>query len=117
MTVPGGNAAPTLTAELERGHSVDESSSYYILNRKEVEAKSPDCLAAAKTMFNNSHFLDELDCLAEEERLQRKLLLGWNQFAAVSKGMGVPDIIAPGFKRRDDCWEEELAAPNKRTNV
>jgi len=84
---------------------------------EEVEAKSPDCLAAAKTMFNNSHFLDELDCLAEEERLQRKLLLGWNQFAAVSKGMGVPDIIAPGFKGRDDCWEEELAAPNKRTNV
>ena len=37
MTVPGGNAAPTLTAELERGHSVDESSSYYILNRKEVD--------------------------------------------------------------------------------
>lgn len=77
---------------------------------KEVETRSPDCIAAAKTMFNNSHSLSKLDCLAEEERLQRKLLLGWNQFSAVAKGMGLPDMIVPGFKDRDDCWEGELAA-------
>ncbi|KAJ1630310.1 ClpP/crotonase-like domain-containing protein [Pavlovales sp. CCMP2436] len=85
-----------------------------LLFANELAARSPDCLAATKALLNANYgrgkAAEEKSALALEARLQRKLIGGWNQLAASAKGLGVPDILQPGFRARDNQWVDELRA-------
>lgn len=78
----------------------------------ELAARSPDCIAATKALLNANYArgaaADERSALALEARLQAKLVGSWNQLAASAKGLGVPDLLQPGFRARDEQWADEL---------
>lgn len=54
---------------------------------QEISARSPDAVAAAKTLFNSTWTADEKTALNIETRLQKKILGRWNQIAAASKNL------------------------------
>jgi enoyl-CoA hydratase/carnithine racemase len=61
--------------------------------------RSPDSLAAAKQLYQNTWTMDEADALKEETRLQRKLLVSWNQMAA--SGRSALGWKIPYLNRKD----------------
>ncbi|KAJ1618543.1 hypothetical protein T492DRAFT_849262 [Pavlovales sp. CCMP2436] len=85
-----------------------------LLYANELAARSPDCFAVTKALLNANYgrgkAAEEKSALSLEARLQRKLIGGWNQLAASAKGLGVPDMLQPSFRARDDQWVDELRA-------
>jgi len=63
----------------------DDPMALALLFANELCEKSPDALVAAKKLYNNSWLADERTALDWETRLQKKVLGGWNQIAAVSR--------------------------------
>ncbi|PCJ45699.1 MAG: enoyl-CoA hydratase [Moraxellaceae bacterium] len=53
----------------------------------EIATRSPDAVAAAKQLFNDTWVADEKTALNLETSLQKKLLGRWNQIAAASKNL------------------------------
>ncbi len=53
----------------------------------EIAARSPDAVAAAKQLFNDTWVADEKTALNLETSLQKKLIGRWNQIAAASKNL------------------------------
>lgn len=51
----------------------------------EIATRSPDAVAAAKQLYQDTWIADEKTALNLETRLQKKLLGRWNQIAAASK--------------------------------
>mmetsp|Transcript_4699 Transcript_4699/g.11979 ORF Transcript_4699/g.11979 Transcript_4699/m.11979 type:complete len:402 (+) Transcript_4699:77-1282(+) len=67
---------------------------------KALVEKSPDSLAATKELYQNTwNMSDDEDALKEETRLQRKLLVSWNQLAASSRSL--TGFKVPYFNRKD----------------
>mmetsp|Transcript_4701 Transcript_4701/g.11983 ORF Transcript_4701/g.11983 Transcript_4701/m.11983 type:complete len:401 (+) Transcript_4701:77-1279(+) len=67
---------------------------------KTLVGKSPDALAATKELYQNTwNMSDDGDALKEETRLQRKLLVSWNQLAASSRSL--TGFKVPYFNRKD----------------
>lgn len=67
---------------------------------KTLVERSPDALAATKQLYQNTWMMsDEIDALKEETRLQRKLLVSWNQIAASSRS--ALGLKIPYFNRKD----------------
>lgn len=54
---------------------------------QEISARSPDAVAATKTLFNRTWTADAKTALAIETKLQKKILGRWNQIAAASKNL------------------------------
>lgn len=57
---------------------------------KLILERSPDAVARAKRLYQETWVADEATCLQTETDLQRQLLAGWNQIAASSRNFGVP---------------------------
>lgn len=66
---------------------------------KVLVERSPDALAATKELYQNTWTMDEGDALKEETRLQRKLLISWNQIAA--SGRSALGWKIPYFNRKE----------------
>ncbi|MCG8315016.1 MAG: crotonase/enoyl-CoA hydratase family protein [Pseudomonadales bacterium] len=54
---------------------------------QQISSRSPDAIAAAKKLFNETWTADEKTALNLETRLQKKLIGRWNQIAAASKNL------------------------------
>ena len=71
----------------------------------EIGARSPDCVAAAKQLFNSTWSVPEKKALETETVLQKELLMPplKNTLAATSQGMKLP--IQLQFVDRKDTWK------------
>lgn len=68
--------------------------------------RSPDAIAAAKILFQRTWTsYSEQECLELESKMQRELLMGWNQMAASAKNFGL-DLAYKN--RREDFIREDL---------
>ena len=77
---------------------------------QEICQRSPDAVAAAKELFRKTWVEpDELKCLQIETKLQKKLLLNWNQIAATTRTMSKTWHL-PYTKRRNG---NETSNPTK----
>jgi enoyl-CoA hydratase/carnithine racemase len=72
---------------------------------REIAERSPDCVAAAKQLFQTTWSVPDKDALEEETRLQRELLVPplRNTVASTTKGMNLP--IQMGFVERQPGWK------------
>ncbi len=66
-----------------------------------IGSRSPDCVSAAKLMYQSTWFSTEQECLEMETKLQKKLIPSWNQAVASAKNFGV----ALPYKNRQDFDE------------
>jgi len=67
---------------------------------KELVNRSPDALACAKELYQSTWTTSsEKDCLEIETKLQRKLLVSWNQLAASGRTIG---YNVPFRSRKDE---------------
>ena len=55
---------------------------------KELLQRSPDALACAKELYQTTWMAPEKECLEIETKLQRKLMVSWNQLAASVRAFG-----------------------------
>ena len=58
---------------------VDDPLAESMTLARELVGRSPDAIAAAKKLFQETWVSPEEDCLNMETDLQKKLLLSWNQ--------------------------------------
>jgi enoyl-CoA hydratase/carnithine racemase len=65
---------------------------------KKLVKRSPDTIACAKELYQNTWMASEKECLEVETKLQRKLLASWNQVAASGRAFGWE---VPYFNRKD----------------
>jgi len=70
----------------------------------EVSTRSPDCVSAAKLLFNSTWDATEKEALEIETKLQRELLIPplQNTVTAGARGLGFPINIP--FKNRQEFW-------------
>jgi enoyl-CoA hydratase/carnithine racemase len=66
---------------------------------KEIAQKSPDAVASAKRLYQETWTAPEAECLEVETKLQRKLIASWNQIAASGRAFG---WSVPYGKRKDE---------------
>jgi enoyl-CoA hydratase/carnithine racemase len=66
-------------------------------------SKSPDAVVAAKRLYNESWLADERTALEWETKLQKILLLSWNQIAQLSKNL-LPFSLP--FLKRKKIWHK-----------
>lgn len=85
-------------------HVVEDPFEKALALAKEISTRSPDCVSAAKQLFNNSWNIDEKEALQMETDLQRTLLVPplKNTMAAASIGLNLP--IQLSFKDRQGTW-------------
>ena len=57
---------------------------------EQIKSRSPDAIAGAKQLFNNTWTADDKTALKWETRLQMKLIGRYNQRAAISNNSGKP---------------------------
>ena len=69
---------------------------------REVVARSPDSVAAAKRLYQETWVAPEEHCLREETIVQRQLLASYNQLAASSRNFGVK---MPYGSRKNDIMD------------
>jgi len=71
----------------------------------EIAGRSPDAVAAAKTLLTTTWSMGTRDALKAETRLQERLLMPplKNTLAAASQGLGLPVQLA--FKDRQRDWK------------
>mmetsp|Transcript_6078 Transcript_6078/g.13239 ORF Transcript_6078/g.13239 Transcript_6078/m.13239 type:complete len:338 (-) Transcript_6078:137-1150(-) len=65
---------------------------------KEIASRSPDSVAAAKELYQETWVAPEEFCLKAETVVQRQLLASWNQMAASGRNFGVK---MPYSRRKD----------------
>jgi len=65
---------------------------------RSIASKSPDCVAAAKIMYQSTWTASEKECLEMETKLQKQMLPSYNQTSASLKNFGV-DL--PYMDRKD----------------
>lgn len=65
---------------------------------KEIAERSPDSVAAAKRLYQDTWVASEADALKTETEVQLDLLGGWNMAVSAAKGLGSP--VVPGYKKR-----------------
>jgi enoyl-CoA hydratase/carnithine racemase len=66
---------------------------------KEIVQRSPDAVASAKRLYQKTWVAPESECLEVETKLQKKLMVSWNQMAASGRAFGWK---VPYFQRKDD---------------
>jgi enoyl-CoA hydratase/carnithine racemase len=86
-------------------HVVDDPFEGALSLAKEISTRSPDCVSAAKQLFNNSWNIDEQAALEMETILQKDLLVPplKNTMAAASIGLNFP--VQLSFKNRQSSWK------------
>lgn len=63
----------------------------------EIVSRSPDAVALAKRLFQETWVTNEADCLELETKLQKKLIGSWNQLASSAKNLS---LNVPYVKRK-----------------
>jgi len=88
-------------------HVTNEPMEGALALAEEISARSPDCVAAAKVLFNRTWHAPVRESLEIESELQCALLVPplKNTLAAASMGMELP--IQLSFKERQDHWSED----------
>jgi enoyl-CoA hydratase/carnithine racemase len=79
----------------------------------EIVARSPDSVAAAKRLYQETWVAPEEDCLREETALQRQLLASYNQLAAAGRNFGVK---LPYANRRDGIGDGKRPGSSSETH-
>lgn len=86
-------------------HVADDPYDKALELAKEISTRSPDCVSAAKELYNNTWNLNEKEALEMETDLQRILLVPplKNTMAAASIGLNLP--VQLSFKDRQPNWK------------
>jgi enoyl-CoA hydratase/carnithine racemase len=88
---------------------VDQPLEHAMKVANEIVANSPDAVAKAKQLYQETYSnMSEGDCLKLETKLQRDLLVSWNQMAATGRNFGIP---LPYANRKD--IEETITTDTK----
>jgi enoyl-CoA hydratase/carnithine racemase len=66
---------------------------------KEIVKRSPDAIAAAKELYQCTWTVSDETSLETETKLQRKLLISWNQL--VASGRSAFGVNVPYFNRKE----------------
>ena len=80
---------------------------------REVVARSPDSVAAAKRLYQETWVAPEEHCLGEETIVQRQLLASYNQLAASGRNFGVK---IPYADRKDDIMDGKRPGSSSETH-
>ena len=71
-------------------HCVNDPLEQAIQLATQISHRSPDSVAAAKRLFQETwHAEDDQRCLEVETKLQRHLIASWNQGAASARNFGI----------------------------
>ena len=80
---------------------------------REVVGRSPDSVAAAKRLYQETWVAPEEHCLREETIVQRQLLASYNQLAASGRNFGVK---IPYADRKDDIMDAKRPGSSSETH-
>jgi len=90
LTMTGKIVLGTEAAEIGLvTRAVDDPMAEAMQLARQIVSRSPDSVASAKRLFQETWFAQEDRCLEIETELQKELLGSWNQVAASSRNLGI----------------------------